>query len=721
MSAISPLIAVAPAAVLFLMPILSYSQAIPAAGPVDISSQKIKIVANFEEGVDSPFSIASTNFAPHFWTSGSPWYSYTKVSVSGNTTKSAWGNEPDNINWWDVVAKSSGTAGTWTEYSDNDYQLFITNGQTYYPTTHDAGFVTNYQDWRGYADMQVKLWLSHSEATSGKKVNLQVWAYSAYGSGVWRQIGWMDETGDVIKTVSFSLSPFSSDELSQMAYIKFRVFNNYLTTGSTTSFQRNHLFSIKLQGTTAPETTEYGSTKWSTRFLGSVSHKRYGSYSADGFYDEYSNTFKIWFGGGAPEGDAMDNVYYLESPGNSLSPGTDFTNAVRCTLNDSNVLVRKNGVIATWGDPAVVKFHGATQDIYYMYFSAQDNPANNKNSIYRAYSHNGKDFVMSPTTPVVNGSPTGGTNEYGSGAPSIVYLTSTSKYYMYYFSDHETPGIGCYLRTSTDGITWSGPTLVALNQPNMAVKYIESIGKWVGITEDGSGSPKLKTSISSDGIHWRVTPGNSVAGDPAMFACHNPGFIGNSLGLGSVNMYYTFGASEQDISPGEYLTRQLEYGAWTISAGPEFQQDSFETPALTAGTGGYAYNPTGTAWTFTGNAGVSANGSSLTSGNPDAPEFAQVAFVRQTGSFQQTVNLSAGQYALTFKIAQRGNSGLNSQRVRVLVDGVSAGEFTPTSTSYVSEGTSWVALAAGNHTFTFQGMETTDQTAFIDAIALYRQ
>jgi hypothetical protein len=183
-------------------------------------------------------------------------------------------------------------------------------------------------------------------------------------------------------------------------------------------------------------------------------------------------------------------------------------------------------------------------------------------------------------------------------------------------------------------------------------------------------------------------------------------------------MYYTFGASEQAISPSEYLTRQLEYGSWSLTLGPELLQDSFETPPLPAG--GYVYAPSGTAWVFTGDAGVTANGSPFNDGKKNAPEFRQAAFIQGTGKIQQTVNLQTGIYAITFQIAQRDNIRLNSQRIRVLVDNVAVGDFSPGRT-YQSDGTAWIWLAAGNHTFTFEGLETTDQTAFIDAIVLYRQ
>ena len=59
-------------------------------------------------------------------------------------------------------------------------------------------------------------------------------------------------------------------------------------------------------------------------------------------------------------------------------------------------------------------------------------------------------------------------------------------------------------------------------------------------------------------------------------------------------------------------------------------------------------------WSFSGKAGVAANGSGYTQGSPPAPEGTQVAFLQMTGSFSQVVTAWAGgSYQITFKAAQR--------------------------------------------------------------------
>jgi RHS repeat-associated protein len=138
----------------------------------------------------------------------------------------------------------------------------------------------------------------------------------------------------------------------------------------------------------------------------------------------------------------------------------------------------------------------------------------------------------------------------------------------------------------------------------------------------------------------------------------------------------------------------------------------FETPSL--GLYAYQYNPSGSAWTFSGGSGVTSNYSAFTSGNPTAPEGTQVAFLQNTGSFSQSLTLSGGTYVVAFKAAQRGNWG-GAQTVQVLVDATAVGTFTPAGTSYQDFTTATFTVTAGSHTLTFQGMNGTgDNTAFVD-------
>ena len=144
----------------------------------------------------------------------------------------------------------------------------------------------------------------------------------------------------------------------------------------------------------------------------------------------------------------------------------------------------------------------------------------------------------------------------------------------------------------------------------------------------------------------------------------------------------------------------------------------FETPNL---AGGFQYAPTGASWVFTGGAGISGNNSPFTSGNPPAPEGVQVAFLQSSSSqMAQSANLNAGTYTLSIRAAQRGNSQSGTQIVRLQVDGVTVGQYTPPSTAYSNYTTAAFTIAnSGSHTLSLAGMGTgSDFTAFVDDVRL---
>ena len=152
----------------------------------------------------------------------------------------------------------------------------------------------------------------------------------------------------------------------------------------------------------------------------------------------------------------------------------------------------------------------------------------------------------------------------------------------------------------------------------------------------------------------------------------------------------------------------------------------FETPS--EGSGGFQYDPSGSPWTFSATnnvppspsgAGISANGSGFTSGNPTAPEGSQVAFIQGTGSISQSVNFAAGAYFLSFAAAQRGNQP-SAQSIQILVDSQVIATIDPSGTSYTNYTTPAFNVAAGPHTIEFLGLNPNgeDNTALIDQVAV---
>ncbi len=149
---------------------------------------------------------------------------------------------------------------------------------------------------------------------------------------------------------------------------------------------------------------------------------------------------------------------------------------------------------------------------------------------------------------------------------------------------------------------------------------------------------------------------------------------------------------------------------------PTIGDPSFET--VTVGASAYVYNPSGSAWNFTGTAGLTGNGSAFTNGNANAPAGQQVAFIQNSGTLAQTItNWSSGNYTLSFQAAQRGNFGTSGEVLQILIDGTLAATFKPTSTSYASYTTPTFVVTAGTHTVSFIGTNSLgDNTAFVDSV-----
>jgi hypothetical protein len=143
----------------------------------------------------------------------------------------------------------------------------------------------------------------------------------------------------------------------------------------------------------------------------------------------------------------------------------------------------------------------------------------------------------------------------------------------------------------------------------------------------------------------------------------------------------------------------------------------FEAPALAAGT--FAYAPIGSAWTFSGSAGLAANGSAFTAGNAPAPQGGQVAFLQATGAVSQTLTMTAGTYTVGFLAAQRANYQASRQTWNVLLDGNLIGTFNNfTARTYSQLVSNPFTITTGTHTLTFQAtnMLGGDNTILIDQV-----
>jgi pectate lyase len=141
----------------------------------------------------------------------------------------------------------------------------------------------------------------------------------------------------------------------------------------------------------------------------------------------------------------------------------------------------------------------------------------------------------------------------------------------------------------------------------------------------------------------------------------------------------------------------------------------FETPT----TGNYIYNPSGASWTFSSGSGVTANNSSFTSGNPDAPEGLQVGFLKSLGTLSQTISgfVPGVTYVITFAAANRGGGYSTPQTWDVQIDGVTKASFTNVPQSYANYTASFTATAA-SHELRFVGRVSADATVFLDNVRI---
>ncbi|MCL5946211.1 MAG: hypothetical protein M1472_05080 [Planctomycetes bacterium] len=82
------------------------------------------------------------------------------------------------------------------------------------------------------------------------------------------------------------------------------------------------------------------------------------------------------------------------------------------------------------------------------------------------------------------------------------------------------------------------------------------------------------------------------------------------------------------------------------------QDPDFTDPSVGTGATAYVNMPSGEPWVGGGSAGVSANNTNFTSGNPDAPIGNQVAYLQDTGALSQNITFNtAGDYTLSLQAA----------------------------------------------------------------------
>ena len=148
---------------------------------------------------------------------------------------------------------------------------------------------------------------------------------------------------------------------------------------------------------------------------------------------------------------------------------------------------------------------------------------------------------------------------------------------------------------------------------------------------------------------------------------------------------------------------------------------SFEDVAL--GDGVYTMAPTGSAWSFTGSAGIAGYGSGWSGAyGEQAPDGRQAALLQgSTASISQVVTgWAAGFYRIAFSASQ---AGYVDQNFEVLIDNVNVGSYRPTyaKNQYERFTTAEFTVPAGRHAITFRAINSSggaNNAALIDDVAI---
>jgi hypothetical protein len=232
------------------------------------------------------------------------------------------------------------------------------------------------------------------------------------------------------------------------------------------------------------------------------------------------------------------------------------------------------------------------------------------------------------------------------------------------------------------------------NYPSNSTIQVEIDGQTVGSITPTSTSYAAFTTNS-----FAVTAGS-----------HTVQFVGVSNLGGSTALFDQVNIQSTNSSPPPAPPPSPPPSSITQPSDP-----GFELPNV---GNGYAIDPTGSPWTFTGSAGVAGNAGPVTSGNPNAPQGTQVAWEQNGGSISQAVNFAAGSFTISFEAAQRGNYPSNTT-IQVEIDGQTVATVTPSGTSYTAFTTSSFMVTAGSHTIQFVGVSNSGgSTALIDQVSI---
>jgi len=216
-------------------------------------------------------------------------------------------------------------------------------------------------------------------------------------------------------------------------------------------------------------------------------------------------------------------------------------------------------------------------------------------------------------------------------------------------------------------------------------------------------------SITARGVCWSKLP--NPTNDLSTKTSDGTGagaFTSSMTNLGMGTTYYvrSYAVGTQGVIYGNQLI-------FTTLAPPvpAVPNGGFELPVIS----GFVMNPQPNVWTFTGGgAGMQANGSPF--GAKTAPEGVQTALFQNAASISQTFDFTAGNFAVSFKAAQRG---AQAQKFDVFFDATLIGKFQPATSDFELFVSDTFTATAGPHKLTISGTNGTgDNSGFVDDVKL---